>query len=131
MSSITPRYITLIYAIIVGTMSGFISGLLGVTGSVIVLPLAILFGLFDDYKTAIGTILFTSDPFQSIFAVIEYAKQKKIDYLIAAILFFGYVAGAYVGSKYNRYFTEKKLKYLTAFILFILSVYTYYNAYKL
>ena len=109
MSSFTPRYIKLIYAIIVGTMSGFISGLLGITGSVIVLPLAILFGLFNDYKTAIGTILFTSDPFQSIFAVIEYAKQNKIDYLIAAILFFGYVAGAYVGSKYNKNFTEKKL----------------------
>ncbi len=129
--SLNPRYIKLVYAIIVGTMSGFISGLLGVTGSVIVLPLAILFGLFDNYKTAIGTILFTSDPFQSIFAVIEYAKQKKIDYLIALILFSGYVAGAYIGSKYNRYFTEKTLKYMTAFILFILSVYTYYNAYKL
>ena len=68
--SFNDHRLQLFFSLLVGSISGFISGLLGVTGSVVVLPLAILFGIFENYKTAIGTILFTSDPFQSIFAVI-------------------------------------------------------------
>jgi len=124
------RHIQLFFSFLVGSISGFVSGLLGITGTVVVLPLAILFGIFENYKTAIGTILFTSDPFQSIFAVIEYAKKKQIDYFIALFLFIGYLIGAYIGAKYNKNFTEKTLKYMTSIILFSLSIYIFYDAYN-
>ena len=128
--SFNDHRLQLFFSLLVGSISGFISGLLGVTGSVVVLPLAILFGIFENYKTAIGTILFTSDPFQSIFAVIEYAKKKQIDYFIALFLFVGYLSGAYIGAKYNKNFTEKTLKYMTSIILFSLSLYIFYDAYN-
>ena len=129
--SFNNRYTQLFYSFIVGIIAGLLGGLLGITGTVIVIPLAIVFGLFENYKTAIGTILFTYDPILSIFAVLEYAKKNYIDYLIAATLFVSYVIGSYIGSKYNNYFPVKTLKYITAFILFILSLYVFYNAYHL
>ena len=121
-------FLRLFSGIIVGFIAGFLGGLLGITGSVIILPLVILFGIFSSYRLAIGTVLFGFDPFQSIFAVIEYAKQKKIDYLIGVVLYVSYFLGSYTGAKFNKRFNETTLKYITATILLMLSLYMFYSA---
>ena len=121
-------FLRLFSGLIVGFIAGFLGGLLGITGSVIVLPLVVLFGIFSSYKLAIGTVLFGFDPFQSIFAVMQYAKEKKIDYLIGVILFVSYFIGSYMGAKFNKRFKEETLKYITATILLVLSLYMFYSA---
>lgn len=121
-------FLRLFSGVIVGFIAGFLGGLLGITGSVIILPLVVLFGIFSSYKLAIGTVLFGFDPFQSIFAVIQYAKEKKIDYLIGVILFVSYFIGSYMGAKFNKRFKEETLKYITATILLVLSLYMFYSA---
>ena len=121
-------FLRLFSGVIVGFIAGFLGGLLGITGSVIILPLVVLFGIFSSYRLAIGTVLFGFDPFQSIFAVIEYAKQKKIDYLIGVVLYLSYFVGSYIGSKFNKRFREETLKYITATILLTLSLYMFYSA---
>jgi uncharacterized membrane protein YfcA len=82
------QYIRFFYAIMSGIIAGGLSGLLGITGSVIILPLLLFFGIFQNYKLAIGTVIF------------------------------------------NKVLNEKILKYMTAFILFILSFYVFYNGYN-
>ena len=121
-------FLRLFSGVIVGFIAGFLGGLLGITGSVIILPLVVLFGIFSSYRLAIGTVLFGFDPFQSIFAVIEYAKQKKIDYLIGIFLYVSYFLGSYMGAKFNKRFSEIILKYITATILLMLSLYMFYSA---
>jgi len=121
-------FLRLFSGVIVGFIAGFLGGLLGITGSVIILPLVVLFGIFSSYRLAIGTVLFGFDPFQSIFAVIEYAKQKKIDYLIGVVLYVSYFLGSYMGAKFNKRFSEIILKYITATILLMLSLYMFYSA---
>lgn len=95
------------------------------------LPLLTFFNLFADYQTAIGTVLFSFEPFGSIFALIRYAKEKKIDYLIAIVMTIAYVFGSYLGAKYHKLFTEKTVKNMTGAILLILSIYMFYNAAKI
>ena len=124
------QYLRFFYAILSGIIAGGLSGLLGITGSVIILPLLLFFGIFQNYKFAIGTVIFTFDPILSIFALIQYAKENKIDYLIGIALFFSYMFGSYIGSKFNKIINEKMLKYITAFILLILSLYVFYNGYN-
>lgn len=121
-------FLRLFSGVIVGFIAGFLGGLLGITGSVIILPLVVLFGIFSSYRIAIGTVLFGFDPFQSIFAVMQYAKEKKIDYLIGVILFVSYFIGSYMGAKFNKRFKEETLKYITATILLVLSLYMFYSA---
>ncbi len=94
------------------------------------LPLLTLFNIFSDYKRAIGTVLFGFEPFGSLFALIQYAKKNQIDYLIGINIALSYMLGAYIGAKYNSNFNEKSIKYMTAVILLILSMYMFYNAYK-
>jgi uncharacterized membrane protein YfcA len=95
------------------------------------LPLLTMFSIFSDYQIAIGTVLFSFEPFGSIFALIQYAKERKIDYFIGIIIVLSYMLGSYIGAKYHTNFNEKSIKYMTAIILLILSTYMFYNAYNI
>ena len=118
----------ILYTSFLGIFAGFLGGLLGISGTIIMLPLLTLFNLFADYQTAIGTILFSFEPFGSIFAIVQYAKENRIDYIIGINIAVSYMLGSYIGAKYHKQFTEKMLKNITATILLFLSMYMFYNA---
>ena len=123
--------IRLLYTSIAGIIAGFLGGLLGMSGTVIMLPLLVLFNIFNNYKIAIGTVLFSFDPFGSIFALVKNVMANKIDYYVALTLFFTYIFGSYIGTLYNAKLSEKTIKYMTATLLFILSMYMFYNGYQI
>ena len=125
------QYIRLLYTSIAGIIAGFLGGLLGMSGTVIMLPLLVLFNIFNNYKIAIGTVLFSFDPFGSIFALVKNVMENKIDYYVALTLFFTYIFGSYIGTLYNARLSEKTIKYLTATILLFLSIYMFYNGYNI
>ena len=125
------QYLRLLYTSIAGIIAGFLGGLLGMSGTVIMLPLLVLFNIFNNYKIAIGTVLFSFDPFGSIFALIKNVIENKIDYYVALILFFTYIFGSYIGTVYNEKIGEKTIKIMSAIILLILSMYMFYNAYTI
>ena len=122
------QVLRLLYTSFLGIFAGFLGGLLGLSGTVMMLPLLTLFNLFPDYQTAIGTILFGFEPFGSIFAIVQYAKENRIDYVIGVNIAVSYMLGSYIGAKYNTNFNEKMLKNITATILLFLSMYMFYNA---
>jgi len=121
----------LLYSLLVGLFSGFFGGFLGMTGSIIILPMLILVGIFNNYRLAIATVLFSFDPLLSIFALIQYAKEKKIDYLVGIIIAFSYMFGSYIGAKFNKRVSEKNLKYTSATFMLGLAFYMFYNANKI
>lgn len=121
-------YERLLYGSVAGIISGFLGGLLGMTGSIIILPVLVFFDIFKNYKMAIATVLFSFDPFGSIFALIQYAKQKKIDYIMGILIVVSYMTGSYIGSKFNKRYSEKFLKNISATFMMILSLYMFYNA---
>ena len=118
----------LIYSAVLGVMSGFLSGLLGLTGSVFIIAVILMLGIFNTYKSALGTILFSFDPILSSFALIQYAKKKQIDYLVGVIIMASYMLGVYMGFKTGKFANEKTLTYLNAIILLFLSLYMFYKA---
>lgn len=118
----------LIYSAVLGVMSGFLSGLLGLTGSVFIIPFILMLGIFNTYKSALGTILFSFDPILSSFALIQYAKKKQIDYLVGVIIMASYMLGVYMGFKTGKFANEKTLTYLNAIVLLFLSLYMFYKA---
>ena len=125
------QVLRLLYTSLLGIFAGFLGGLLGMSGTIIMLPLLAFFNIFTDYQKAVGTILFSFEPFGSIFALFHYAKENNIDYLIGINIALAYMFGSYIGSKYHKQFTEKTIKNITAIILFILSMSMFYNAYKI
>jgi uncharacterized membrane protein YfcA len=125
------QYQRIVYTSLLGIGSGFFGGLLGISGTIIMIPLFVLFNIFADYQKSIGTVLFGFEPVGSIFALIQYAKENRIDYLIGINIALSYMLGSYIGAKYKIFFNEKSKKNMTAIILLILSMYMFYNAYKI
>jgi hypothetical protein len=118
----------LIYTVLVGIIAGILGGTFGLGGSFIIIPGIILLKIVPDYKTAIGTGLFTVLLPITLLAVIEYGKLKKIDYQISFILFVSYIIAAYFGSIINKMIDVKILKYGSAITFLFVSMYYFYLA---
>jgi hypothetical protein len=83
--------------LVVGAVSGFISGLLGVGGGVILVPVLAVILRFP-VKTALGTSLAVVAA-QSIPGTVTHALIGNIDWRIVGGLVIGVVPGAYIGSR--------------------------------
>ena len=119
-----------ILTVILGLFSGVLGGALGLGGSIVMLPGVLLLGIISDYKTAVGTMLFSLLPPISLLAVIEFYKNKKVDTYIGIVLFITYFFGAYFGSLINNMYSIKFLQYCTAFSFLIISAIFFYMAHS-
>lgn len=113
----------LLLTAIIGSIAGIIGGGLGIGGTFIILPGLLLLNIIPDYKVAVGTVILSMLPPISILAAIDYYKRKQLDFLIAGILCISYVLAAKYGASLNKEYSNKTLKYITALIFFIFSLY--------
>jgi uncharacterized membrane protein YfcA len=122
--------IKVLYAILIGYISGIFGGSIGIAGSAIMLPGIILLDVIPSYKTAIGTVLFACLPPISLLAVIEYYKNSQINYAIGFLLCISYFIGAYCGAMFTGFSSVKTIKYICAVVFTFLTIHFYYDAYK-
>lgn len=96
----------LLSLILIGTISGLIGGLLGGGSDVLIVPLLLIFGVYTNIKTAIGTSLAALIPPIGLFAVYQYWKTKNVgikDSLIIALTFtVASTFSAYLGLKTSK-----------------------------
>jgi len=123
------EYKTLL-TILVGALSGVIGGAFGIGGSFIILPAIMLLGIIPDYKMAVGTVLLAMLPPISLFAFMEYHKNKKVDITAGIILCVAYFFGSYYGAVINNMCSVKVLEYCTGFSFLLISIYFFYIAYN-
>ena len=123
------EYRTLL-TILVGALSGVIGGAFGIGGSFIILPAIMLLGIIPDYKMAVGTVLLAMLPPISLFAFVEYHKNKKVDITAGIILCIAYFFGSYYGAVINNMYSVKVLEYCTGFSFLLISIYFFYIAYN-
>ena len=89
---------TFIILIIIGLLAGILSGLVGVGGGILMIPLLIIFlGLTQ--HDAQGTALFAMLPPIGILAAINYYKEGFVKWEYAIVIAFTFVIGGYLGSK--------------------------------
>lgn len=84
--------------ILLGTIAGFLRGLIGIGGGVIIVPaLVFLFG-FSQHE-AQGTTLALLVPPIGLLAAWTYYQQGYVDVKIAISICFGFVIGSLLGAK--------------------------------
>jgi uncharacterized protein len=89
---------TFLVLIFIGLLAGLLSGLVGVGGGILMIPLLImLLGLTQ--HEAQGTALFAMLPPIGILAAMNYYKQGFVKWEYAAVIALTFVVGGYFGSK--------------------------------
>ena len=98
-----------------GSPAGFLSGLFGVGGGILIVP-AMVIGLGVAQKLAHGTSLAAVLPI-GLSGVIGYALDDKVDWPVLALLAVGAVVGAVVGTHILHRFPQRAVGYAFAALL--------------
>jgi hypothetical protein len=106
---VQPRYL------LVGLVAGLVSGLLGVGGGIVIVPMLILVGGFTQHQ-AHATSLAAVIPIATVGAA-TYAFDNHVDVGIAIALAAGAIVGAPIGARLMARMPEMTLKIVFGFIL--------------
>lgn len=121
----------IIIGALIGLLGGIVGGMFGMSGSFIIIPLLLLFGVCSNQLSAQGTTLCMLLPPISIFAAYSYYKKRHVDMKLALLLIIFYILGTIIGSKAAISFSEKKSRINFSILLLCLSGYVFYTAMKL
>lgn len=91
-------------AAIVGAVAGFLSGLLGIGGGVVVVPGLVLFVGLNQYSaaaTSVATIVASSSA-----ALSAFSSSGYVDWATAGIVFVGAAVGAVAGARWMHKIPE-------------------------
>lgn len=106
--------------IVIGLVSGFMSGLFGVGGGTVIVPLLVLLVAFGQ-KLASGTSG-ASIVVTAAVGVISYAVNGQVDWLAAALLAVGGVVGAPIGAQLLHRISEAALRWIFVGFLVVVMI---------
>lgn len=109
----------LLILLAVGLAAGFLSGMVGIGGGIIIVPVLVYFLGFTQHQ-AQGTTLFMFLLPIGILGVMNYHKQGYVDYKTALIICTTFVFGSYFGSKLSISLDQKMVKQIFGAIIILL-----------
>ncbi len=110
---------TLLMLMLIGLLAGMLSGLVGIGGGIVMVPLLLLLGLSQ--HQAQGTSLAVLVVPVTAVAVFNYYKEGYIDWRFAAIIAVFFVVGGYFGSKLAISIDQKILKKIFGVVLLLIA----------
>jgi uncharacterized protein len=113
---------TSIYAYItLGIAAGFLSGLIGIGGGIIIVPvLVFLFG-FSQHSAQGTTVALLVLPI-GILAALTYYRHGYVDMKAAGFICIGFLAGGYLGAKIATTLSNEFLEKIFAISLLLISL---------
>lgn len=111
----------LISLILIGLLAGFFSGTLGVGGSVVMIPLLILWVNFSQHE-AQGTSLAVLAVPVTLLAAYNYYQQGFVNWKYAVVIAVTFVIGGYLGSKLAISINQTLLKKIFGGVLLIVAI---------
>lgn len=110
---------TLLLLLCIGLLAGLLSGLIGIGGGIIMVPLLLLLGM-SQHESQGTSLAVLSVPVTAL-AAFNYYKEGYVDWKYAAIIAVFFVIGGYIGSKFAIQIDEKILKKVFGFILLLVA----------
>jgi uncharacterized protein len=117
---------TVYILLIIGLAAGFVSGLIGIGGGIVMVPMLVYFLTYDQ-KTAQGTTLLMFILPIGIFGVYNYYKAGHVDIKTAAIMAITFMVGSYFGSKTAIAFDAKIVKQIFAVAMVLIGIKMLWN----
>lgn len=107
--------------ILLGLLAGALSGVIGISGGVIIVPaLVFLFGMTQ--HNAQGTTLALLIPPIGILAAWTYYKAGYVDLKVAALVAIGFFAGSFLGARIAIHLSETMLERIFGFALLLIAL---------
>lgn len=107
--------------LLIGFFAGWLSGLVGIGGGVVIIPALIYFAGFT-IKNAQGTSVAALVPPIGIIAAYVYYKSGYVDVKTAALLSGAFVFGGYLGARTNLLISSPVTDKIFAFVLIAIAV---------
>ncbi len=111
----------LISLILIGLLAGFFSGTLGIGGSVVMIPLMILWVNFSQHQ-AQGTSLAVLAVPVTLLAAYNYYQEGYVNWKYAAIIAVTFILGGYLGSQLALSINQVLLKKIFGGILLLVAI---------
>ena len=113
---------TLVILICIGLLAGFLSGMIGIGGGIIIVP-ALVYLLGVSQLSAQGTSIALMLPPIGILAAMNYYKAGSLNIKYAAIIAVTFIIGGYIGSRMSLdYLSEAAMKKVFGIILMVVSI---------
>ncbi len=112
---------TILILIIIGVLGGFLSGLMGVGGGIIMIPMLIFFLGFSQQQAQGTSLAVLAVPVTAL-AAYQYYKEGNIHWEYALIMAVCFVAGGYLGSKLAITLDQKTLQRIFGVVMLIISM---------
>lgn len=112
-----------------GVVGGVASGLFGIGGGVVLIP---IFGLllgFEQHR-AQGTSLVALIPPTGLLAVLAYAKSGYVNWLAGVLLIPGLFLGGILGAKIAKRIEPRHMRQVFAALLFLLGAWEIFGTWK-
>lgn len=111
----------IIILLIIGLSAGFLSGMVGVGGGIIIVPALVYFLSFSQQQ-AQGTSLFLLLLPTGIFAVMNYYKAGYVEWKTALIISSTFLLGGFLGSKLAISIDQNTVKKIFAVFVIIVGL---------
>jgi uncharacterized membrane protein YfcA len=105
--------------LLAGVAGGILSGLFGIGGGTVLIPIFGLLLAFDQHK-AQGTSLVALIPPTGLLAVVAYAKSGYVSWLTGILLIPGLFVGGIIGAKIAKSMEPRRMRQVFAILMFIL-----------
>ena len=116
-----PSMETIFYLILIGIAAGFLGGMVGIGGGLIIVPaLVLLLGITQHNAQGISLTMMLFPV--GILGVINDYKRGYVDFRYSALIAVGFLAGSYIGSKFSLSLPEDTVKKIFAILMIILAV---------
>jgi uncharacterized membrane protein YfcA len=117
----TMTFTIILLLVLVGLSAGFLSGLIGIGGGVIIVPaLVILLGFSQKLAqgTSLGILLLPV----GILGVIQYYKQGYLNVNYVVIISIAFVLGSFLGGRMALSLSDEKMKKIFAIVMMLIAI---------
>lgn len=108
--------------LVLGVSAGILSGMFGIGGGLVIVPVLILLFAFDP-KTAVGTSLFALLLPTGLLGALEYWRRGEMKPLSGVLIAVGLFSGAYFGARLTASMSASSMKRAYAVFLIVVAIY--------
>lgn len=114
--------------IVIGLLGGMLSGMFGIGGGVIMVPLMVFLLSFTQHQAQGTSLAVLSFPVAFIAAYNYYKSgENVVDWKFAIIIAFSFVVGGYLGSKLAITINQTTLKKIFSLLLLVAAIKLFFS----